>query len=124
MKTIEAIPIWDKGTIKEAKILSAFAHKVVLNTSAEFYYQLFSETEDLEVGPRLVEGNLKMEGEAYTQWEVDSYAWDWIAEQLNLIITGDYVTPIPPTPEPIVESETEPIVESETDPVVEPETTE
>jgi hypothetical protein len=122
MKTIEAIQIWDKGTIKEAKILSAFAHKVVLNTSAEFYYQLFSETEDFGVGPRLVEGNLKMEGEAYTQWEVDTYAWDWIAEQLNLTITGDYVTPVPLTPEPTTNPE--PIVESETEPIVEPETTE
>jgi hypothetical protein len=122
MKTIEAIQIWDKGTIKEAKILSAFAHKVVLNTSAEFYYQLFSETEDFGVGPRLVEGSLKMEGEAYTQWEVDTYAWDWIAEQLNLTITGDYVTPAPPAPAPITNAE--PIFESETAPVVEPETTE
>lgn len=112
MKTIEAIPIWDNGTIKEAKILSVFAHKVVLNTSAEFYYQLFSETEDLRVGPRLVEGSLKMEGEAYTQWQVDSYAWNWIAEQLNLTITGDYVAPTPPAPEPTPEPE--PIVESET----------
>ena len=122
MKTIEAIPIWDKGIIKEAKILSAFAHKVVLNTSAEFYYQLFSETEDLEVGPRLVEGSLKMEGDAYNQWEVDSYAWDWIAEQLNLTITGDYVTPVPPAPVPTPEPE--PIIESETESTVEPETTE
>ena len=122
MKTIEAIQIWDKGTIKEAKILSAFAHKVVLNTSAEFYYQLFSETEDFGVGPRLVEGSLKMEGEAYTQWEVDTYAWDRIAEQLNLTITGDYVTPAPPAPAPITNAE--PIFESETAPVVEPETTE
>jgi hypothetical protein len=115
MKTIEAIPNWDNGTIKEAKILSAFAHRVVLNTSAEFYYQLFSETEDLAVGPRLVEGSLKMEGEAYIQWEVDSYAWDWIAEQLNLTITGDYVVRVPPTPEPVLEPETEPIVEPETE---------
>jgi hypothetical protein len=56
-----------------------------------------------------------MEGEAYTQWEVDSYAWDWIAEQLNLTITGDYVVPAPPTPEPVLEPETEPIVEPETE---------
>ena len=61
-----------------------------------------------------------MEGEAYTQWEVDTYAWDWIAEQLNLTITGDYVTPAPPAPI----TNPEPIVESETEPVVEPETTE
>jgi hypothetical protein len=97
MKIIEAVPIWDNGIIKEAKILSAFAHKVVLNTSAEFYYQLFSETENLAIGPRLAEGSLKMEGEIYNQWEVDSYAWDWIAEQLNLTIVGDYITPIPTT---------------------------
>ncbi len=53
----------------------------------------------------VAQGNLNMTGEAYTQWTVDSYAWDWIAEQLNLTIIGDYV---PPTPEPIVEA---PIVE-------------
>jgi hypothetical protein len=38
-----------------------------------------------------------MTGEAYTQWEVDSYAWDWVAAQLNLTITGDYVPPVPTT---------------------------
>jgi len=48
-----------------------------------------------------------MDGEAYTQWEVDSYAWDWVAAQLNLTITGDYVPPLPPQPEPTPE----PIVE-------------
>jgi len=41
-----------------------------------------------------------MTGDAYTQWEVDSYAWDWIAQQLNLTITGDYVPPVPPEPVP------------------------
>jgi hypothetical protein len=44
-----------------------------------------------------------MTGEAYAQWEVDSYAWDWVAEQLNLTITGDYVPPVPPAPEPTPE---------------------
>ena len=41
-----------------------------------------------------------MTGEAYTQWEVDSYAWDWVAAQLNLTIIGDYVPPVHPAPEP------------------------
>jgi hypothetical protein len=38
-----------------------------------------------------------MTGDAYAQWEVDSYAWDWVAAQLNLTITGDYIPPVPTT---------------------------
>ena len=97
MKTIEAVSIWDNGTVQEAKILNAYGINVTLSTSATFYYQLFAETVDLTVGPQLAQGNLTMTGEAYAQWEVDSYAWDWVAEQLNLTITGDYVPPVPTT---------------------------
>jgi hypothetical protein len=35
-----------------------------------------------------------MTGEAYEDWAQDSYAWDWVAEQLNLTITGDYIAPV------------------------------
>lgn len=114
MKTIEAVSIWDNGTVQEAKVLNTYAVNVTLGTSATFWYGLFAETVDGAVSTQLAQGNLTMAGEAYTQWEVDSYAWDWVAEQLNLTITGDYVPPVPPeptpepTPEPIVE---EPIVE-------------
>ena len=97
MKQIEAVSIWDNGTVQEAKILNAYAINVTLSTSATFYYQLFAETVDLAVGPQLAQGNLTMTGEAYAQWEVDSYAWDWVAAQLNLTITGDYVPPVPTT---------------------------
>jgi hypothetical protein len=54
-----------------------------------------------------------MTGEAYVQWEVDSYAWDWVASELNLTITGDYVPPVPPAPEPVTPEPT-----PDTDPVV------
>jgi hypothetical protein len=97
MKTIEAVSIWDNGQVLEAKILNAYAVNVTLGTSATFYYQLFAETVDLSVGQQVAQGNLSMTGEAYTQWEVDSYAWDWVAAQLNLTITGDYVPPVPTT---------------------------
>jgi hypothetical protein len=99
MKTIEPVSIWDNGTVQEAKILNAYAINVTLGTSAVFYYQLFTENVDLSVGLQLAQGNLTMTGEAYAQWEVDSYAWDWIAEQLNLTITGDYAPPQPITEE-------------------------
>jgi len=93
MKTIEPVSIWDNGTVQEAKILNAYAVNVTLNTSATFYYQLFAETVDLAVGQQVAQGNLTMTGEAYAQWEIDSYAWDWVAQQLNLTITGDYIPP-------------------------------
>jgi hypothetical protein len=113
MKTIEPVSIWDNGVVYQAKVLNSFATNVTLGTSATFYYQLFSENVDLSLGVQLAQGNLNMTGEAYAQWEVDSYAWDWVAAQLNLTITGEYVPPVPPapeptpTPEPTTEPETE-----------------
>lgn len=97
MKTIEPVSIWDNGTVQEAKILNAYAINVTLNTSATFYYQLFAETAEQAVSTQLAQGNLTMTGDAYAQWEIDSYAWDWVASQLNLTITGDYTPPVPTT---------------------------
>ena len=93
MKTIEPVSIWDNGVVYQAKILNTYGTNVTLGTSATFYYQLFAENVDLTVGLQVAQGNLTMTGEAYAQWEVDSYAWDWVAEQLNLTITGDYIPP-------------------------------
>lgn len=117
MKLIEPISIWDNGTLQEAKILNAYAVNVTLGTSATFYYQMFAETAELAVGTQLAQGNLTMTGEAYQQWEIDSYAWDWVANQLNLTITGEYVPPVPPEPTPTTEPETE--VEETTEPETE-----
>jgi hypothetical protein len=103
MKTIEPVSIWDNGQTVEATILNAYAVNVTLGTSATFYYQLLSQTAEGNVSQQVAQGNLSMTGEAYAQWEVDSYAWDWVAEQLNLTITGDYVPPVPPAPEPTPE---------------------
>ncbi len=102
MKTIEAVSIWDNGQVLEATILNAYAVNVTLGTSATFFYTLFVKNEDGTQGTQVAQGNLNMTGEAYAQWEVDSYAWDWVAAQLNLTIIGDYV---PPVPEPVVTTE-------------------
>jgi hypothetical protein len=106
MKTISPVSIWDNGQILEAKILNTYAVNVTLGTSASFYYSLQTLNEDDTLGVQVAQGNLLMTGEAYTQWEVDSYAWDWVASTLNLTITGDYVPPVPPTPDPV------PVIES------------
>ena len=107
MKTIEPISIWDNGTVQEATVLNTYAVNVQLNNSATFWWGLFS-TVDGNIFNTLSQGNLSMSGEAYTEWQEDSYAWDWVASQLNLTITGDYVPPVVP---PVVEEVIEPIAE-------------
>lgn len=89
MKQIQAIPSWVNGKSVTATILNAYAINVVLGTSASFYYSLLDENLNM-----VAQGNLTMTGEAYTEWTVDAYAWDWIAEQLNLTIVGDYIPPV------------------------------
>lgn len=89
MKEIAPIQSWVNGKSVTATILNAYAINVVLGTSANFYYSLLDESLNM-----VAQGNLTMTGEAYTEWTVDAYAWDWIAEQLNLTIVGDYVPPV------------------------------
>jgi hypothetical protein len=95
MKQIESVSIWDNGQVKEAKILNSYAINVTLELSATFYYALFANNEDGSIGAQVAQGNLSMLGEDYQQWAQDNYAWDWVAEQLNLTIVGDYVPPVP-----------------------------
>lgn len=96
MKTIQPVSIWDNGQTVEAKVLNAYAVNVTLGTSATFYYALLAENADETLGSTVAQGNLTMTGEAYQEWTTDNVAWDWIAAQLNLTITGDYVPPVPP----------------------------
>lgn len=112
MKTIEPVSIWDNGSVKEAKVLNAYAVNVTLGNSATFYYSLSAENDDQTLGAQVAQGNLTMTGDAYAQWEADAYAWDWVASQLNLTITGDYIPPVPPQPEPQPETPIDPAVES------------
>jgi hypothetical protein len=86
MKEIQPVTMWN-GI--EGIYLNAWGTNVTLNISAVFSYNILNVSQE-----RLVEGELIMTGEAYTQWTVDQYAWDWIAEQLNLTIIGDYVPPV------------------------------
>jgi hypothetical protein len=95
MKTISPVAIWDNGQVLEATILNAYCINDNLSTSGTFYYSLLSSSSQ-----QLTQGNLTMTGEEYQAWQTNEYAYDWVAEQLNLTITGDYVPPVPPAPEP------------------------
>jgi hypothetical protein len=100
MKTIQAVPIWNNGSSKNATILNAYSVSDNLTDSATFYYALLSST--LE---QLAQGNLTMSGADYQAWQQNTFAWDWIASELNLTITGEYVPPVPPEPTTTLENE-------------------
>jgi len=100
MKTINPISMWSNGATAQASILAARAINVSLGTSATFYYSLMDQGEAGAVGNVLAEGNLTMIGIDYEGWDLDQYAWDWIAKQLNVTITGEYADP---TMEPAAE---------------------
>lgn len=107
MKTISPVTVWYNGQEVEATVLGATCMNDNLQNSASFQYQLFKVSEDPIPTPApvlglvtLVTSGLTMTGDAYLNWDSNDYAYSWIAEQLNLTITGEYVppTPIPPTP--------------------------
>lgn len=101
MKTIEPVSVWDNGVDQEVTVLNTYGISVILGFSATFSYELYYVS---PVDSRLLQARqsqLTMTGDAYSQWSSDDeYAWDWVATQLNLTITGNYVPPVPPEPTP------------------------
>jgi len=93
MKNIKPISIWDKGVVQQATLLNTCAVNVQLNESANFWWGLYSRV-DGQIGNMLSSGNFNMSGEDYAQWNNDTFAWEWVAKQLNLTIVGDYVPPV------------------------------
>jgi hypothetical protein len=93
MKTIQSIQIWIDGSLQTASVMNAYCISDNLVSQAVFYFALFAENADTTLGLQLTQGNLSMTGADYTEYESNQYAWDWIAKQLNLTITGDYVPP-------------------------------
>ena len=97
MKTIQPVTSWVNGQAVQAKVLNAYVINDNLSTSASFYYALLTENPDGTLGAGVAQGNLTMTGEAYAAYGTNPFAWDWVANQLGLTITGDYVPPVPTT---------------------------
>lgn len=115
MKTISPVQSWNNGQTVEAIYLNAYAISDNLISSASFYYCIQDAAFEI-----VAQGNLTMTGDDYTAYQTNQYAWDWIASSLKLTITGEYVPPVPPVPEPIIETPIEePIVEAPIETIVE-----
>jgi hypothetical protein len=102
MKTIESVKVWFNGQETNATILSAACKDDNLQYQALFQYMLLEEIilsgSGVAITQPVVQGTLVMGGDAYEAWDSNEYAYEWIAAQLNLIITGNYVPPVPPVP--------------------------
>lgn len=89
-KQISPVNVWVNGQVKVAEYLDSYGIGVTLGVSARFYYSLSTKVVDAEgvesPGEQVTSGNLDMVGQDYQDWQQDEYAWEWVAEQLNLTI--------------------------------------
>jgi len=88
MKKIEPISTWYNGKLENATLLNVYVVNDNLSTSANFAFQLIKNSEsDLTNGLTILSsGILDMNGEDYSNWQTNEYAYNWIAKQLNLTI--------------------------------------
>jgi hypothetical protein len=101
MKTIEPVTVWYNGQEVQATILKAVVSNDDMQSTATFNYQLMLENQVVggySYAQSVAQNFLTMSGEAYLEWDTNDYAYEWIAQQLNLVITGEYVPPVPPSP--------------------------
>lgn len=99
MKTITPVSVWFNGQEVQASVLNASCAGDNLINLATFNYQLMQIilVDNLEYTVPVVSGQLNMSGADYDAWETNDYAYNWVATQLNLTITGEYIKPIPTT---------------------------
>jgi hypothetical protein len=101
MKTISPVNVWNNGQSQQATVLSCQGNGDNLYNQASFTYTLFTQDESGYLQTSIANGYLTMTGEDYDGWSTNDYAYEWIAGQLNLTITGAYTPPDPaPTPTP------------------------
>jgi hypothetical protein len=89
-KQIEPVTIWVNGETKTAEFLDAYGIHLTLGTSETFFWSLSTKVVDDQgvagPGQQIAQGNVDMTGDDYQQWQQDEFAWEWIAEQLNLVL--------------------------------------
>ena len=85
MKQIQPIQIWVNGSLQTATVFNLIIINDNLLNSATFYWQLLDSAE-----VKLADGNLTMGEPQYDQWgaqpDVNEWAYEWAATQLNLTL--------------------------------------
>jgi hypothetical protein len=92
MRKIETVTIWKNGQSQEANLINASIVSDNLENFCSFYYTLTAGGEGTEamplvIGQTLADGNIKMTGEDYLDWDnSNEAAYVYIAEKLNLTL--------------------------------------
>lgn len=104
MKTISPVNVWYNGSEVEATVLSASVQNDNLSNTATFQYQLLNVIGNIGYTylQPVAQNFLTITGTDYQDWDAspsaNEWAYNWIATQLKLTITGEYVPPTPVTP--------------------------
>lgn len=101
MAKIQPVSVWSNGQVKTAEVFNLNSNRDDLATIANFSYELREAdviTQDSEgndvvtPGSVIVVGNINMFGQDYQNWasqpgeDVNTWAYNWAAGQLNLVI--------------------------------------
>ena len=107
MKQIQPVTVWSAGQEVQANVLNAYVQGDNLLNQATFSYTIgnVSGGTPFLITP-LNSGVLTMTGQAYLDWQTNQYAWDWVAQQLNLTIIGDVTTTTTTTEAPLTTTTT------------------
>jgi len=93
MKTITPVQTWFNGNTITLSVLDCICQNDNLSTSATLKYTLWSLNDKGYTEIPGQQGILTMIGTDYISYETNQYAYDWVATQLKLTITGDYIVP-------------------------------
>jgi hypothetical protein len=94
-KQISPVTIWANGTSKDAEYLQVTGINDNYESSATNYWALFTKvtTDGVDsMGEQVAQGNLTIQGQDYIDWgnqpamDINTWIYDWVAEQLNLTI--------------------------------------
>lgn len=89
MNEIQPVSIWYNGVSTPATVFNFYGISDNLSTSATFYFALFAGTVD-ELGAKLADGNLVMDGADYTSYssspDSNTFATNWGAGKLNITL--------------------------------------
>ena len=85
MIKIKQFKIWINGKLTPVDYLYLLCNSDNLKDTATFYYGLYNEI-DGTIGNLIAEGNLRMTGTDYENFDSNEYAINWVASQLKVTI--------------------------------------
>jgi hypothetical protein len=88
MRKIEPVPFFDNGVMKNANYLSIEGQDNMTN-GCYFVYRLINQDSEEDEPKTLYQSGRYMGGEVYENYQTNDYAYEWIANELGLILINE-----------------------------------